>query len=103
VFCRRSSAWITSGRIDAAARQVELPLNCRLGKADAGETDRFPKDSKRRMRFSIVRFVDRDDGVEALRGFFVVPLAKQVYIMCLCVTGEVPPTGRGCLYIGIPH
>ena len=61
------------------------------------------KDSKRRMHFSIVRFVDRDDGVEVLRGFFVVTLAKQVYIMCLRVTGGVPPTGRGCLYIGIPH
>ena len=50
-------------------------------KAAAGETDRFLKDSKRRMRFSIVRFVDRDDGVEVLRGFFVVSLAKQVYII----------------------
>ena len=103
MFGRRSSAWITSGRIEDAARQVELPLNCRLGKAGAGETNRFPKDSKRRMRFSIVRFVDRDDGVEVLRGFFVVSLAQQVYILCLCVTGGVPPTGRGCLYIGIPH
>lgn len=72
-------------------------------KAAAGETSCFLKDSKRRMRFSTVRFVDRDDGVEVLRGFFVVSLAQQVYIMCLRVTGGVPPTGRGCLYIAIPH
>ena len=55
------------------------------------------------MRFSTVRFVDRDDGVEVLRGFFAASLAQQVYIMCLRVTEGVPPTGRGCLYIGIPH
>lgn len=33
------------------------------------------KDSKRRMHFSIVSFVGRDEGVEVLRGFFVVSLA----------------------------
>jgi hypothetical protein len=73
-----------------------------LGKAAAGETSRFPKDSKRRMHFSIVRFVGRGDGAEVLRGFFVVSLAQQVYIMCLCVTGRVPPTGGVFVYSYTP-
>ena len=73
MFCRVLSAWITSK--DRGCSKAGGTPHCRLGKADAGETDRFPKDSKRRMHFSIVRFVSRDDGVEVLRGFFVVTLA----------------------------
>ena len=42
-----------------------------------------------------VSFVDCGEDMEVLRGFFVVSLAQQVYIMCLCVTGRVPPTRGG--------
>lgn len=111
IHWQRTSARTTSGGLDAAARQADLTLNCRSLQARQPLERLAASPRIAAAGYALAPLVSlvvarawRSCGV-----FSLVHLrSKWTYSFYGLIdggrkNGGVPPTGRGCLYIAIPH
>ena len=108
---RRTSARATSGAADAAARQADLTLDCRSLQARQ-PLERLAASPRIAAAGSVLALLV---SLVAARAWKSCGVSSLVHLRSKCTfgfyglidggrkNGGVPPTGRGCLYIGIPH